>query len=372
MTAMQTIKPMSEELVTAMFGDKEARWLQIAVVNAVHEALEEGHIRILIIQPTGSGKTISSGLIVIDERIRALLNVPENRKINVLFISHRRRLLTQAESAYAVEESINIIPCSMMSEIPDDLEYDCIIFDEAHHEATISFQYRLETLYEKRKQAAIEAGLEVPRPRPMFGLTANDIDARTDKRLCKFSKIIEPMTRQEAVEAGYLAESDIFSFIDSGRRLIDIGLDIVELYHDIMGQTMAFVKTKEEARELHQMLTAAGYKSALLVDLSEPELNIQLSNFEKGVYQFGISCMKLGEGVDVKGCQSILQLRKLRARGLLNQFIGRAARNDCPCYIFETIDPLTTNLDATSVVGVPKSHTLHYKVRGEWRKLQLT
>lgn len=346
---------MNEAQIEEMFGDKKARALQIAVRNATYEALLEGHKRILAIMPTGSGKTVTSGLILIDEGIRELCEVPPGEQIIVWFLCHRQRLLTQAEHAYACEESIKIIPISTAGEIPTDHLPHIIMYDEAHHEATLSVQQRLEKITVA----------------PMVGFTANDVDARGDKRLCKFSKIIQPMTREEAVKAGYLAESHVFSFIDSSRSLVEIGLDIIKLCQPFMGQTMPFVKTKKEAYELAAGIRAMGFTCEVLVDMSEKELNRQLERFERGEYQYGVSCMKLGEGVDVRGCQSIMNLRKLRSRGLLNQFIGRAARPDCPCFIFECIDPLTTNLDATSIVGTPKEHKIYYKVRGEWRTHEL-
>jgi len=342
---------MNEDQIKQMFGDKEARDLQIIVRNQTAAALIEGHKRILVIMPTGSGKTITSGLILIDEGIRETLKVPAGEQIICWFLCHRQRLLSQAEIAYAAEESIKIITVSTSGEIPTDHTPHIIIYDEAHHEATLSVQMRLEKITVA----------------PMIGFTANEVDARGDGRLCKFSKIIQPMTRAEAVAAGYLAESHVYSFIDSSRSLVEIGLDIAAQCHDFMGQTMPFLKTKKEAIAFHEGLLKLGLKSQLLVDLSENELNYQLDRFEKGEYQYGVSCMKLGEGVDVRGCQSIMNLRKLRSRGLLNQFIGRASRPDCPCYIFEVIDPLTTNLDATSIVGVPKEHKIYYKVRGDWR-----
>lgn len=353
MTAMLKEENMeATDLITrVMFGDKEARDLQIIVRNQTYAALLEGHKRILVIMPTGSGKTITSGLILIDEGIREICKVKPTEQIIVWFLCHRHRLLSQAEAAYAAEESIKIVPISTAGEIPTDHVPHIIIYDEAHHEATLSVQQRLEKITVA----------------PMIGFTANDVDARGDKRLCKFSKIIQPMTRAEAVKAGYLAESHVFSFVDSSRSLIELGLDMVKECQSIMGQTMPFVKTKKEAFEFHEGLKKLGYKSELLIDISEGELNRQLSRFEQGEYQYGVSCMKLGEGVDVRGCQSIMNLRKLRSRGLLNQFIGRSARPDCPSFIFEGIDPLTSNLDATSIVGVPKEHRMFYKVRGEWR-----
>lgn len=351
MTAM-----LNDKLVTEMFGDKEARWFQISVRNQTHAALIEGHTRICIIQPTGTGKTISSGLILIDDGIREVLGVDDNEDLIVLFVSHRKRLLTQAEKTYADCEKLKVIPHSMMSELPIGIKFHVVIIDECHHEATLSFQHQLERISEA----------------PIIGLTATP--DRNDGRLCKFSKFIEPLTREEAVKQGFLAESDVFTFVDSPTKThVEISLDIIKHHHMNMGQQMVFCKTKEEAEELATGIRGMGLTCELLVDISEKELNKKLAEFEEKKHQFSISCMKLGEGVDVKGCEGILIARTLKSRGLLNQFIGRAARLGSDCRVYEIINPLASdNISAVDIVGVPRSHKFFYKVRGVWRDHVLT
>lgn len=347
---------LNDKLVTEMFGDKEARWFQLAVRNQTHAALIEGYTRICIIQPTGTGKTISSGLILIDEGIRETLGVGENEDLIVLFVSHRKRLLSQAEKTYADCERLKVITHSMMSPLPIGIKFHVVIIDECHHEATLSFQHQLESI------SVV----------PIIGLTATP--DRNDGRLCKFDKFIEPLTREEAVNQGFLAEADVFTFVDSPTKThVEISLDIIKNHHQVMGQQMVFCKTKEEAEEMLRGIEALGLTGSLLVDISERELNKQLDEFEQKKHQFSISCMKLGEGVDVKGCEGILIARTLKSRGLLNQLIGRAARLGSDCRVYEIINPLANdNISAVDIVGVPRSHKFFYKVRGEWREHALT
>lgn len=346
---------VQEQTETEIFGGKEARWFQTAGAEAVYQGLLAGHRRIAVIQPTGSGKTITSGLIVMHDGIRQFCGVPEGQKLRVLFCSHRHRLLTQAEAVYANEEGVEIIVHMIGAPLPPDLVFDLVIIDECHHEATLSFQLNLE-----RISVA-----------PIVGLTAT-LD-RNDGRLCKFSLIIELLTREEAVRQGYLAESYINTFaMAPTSSQVESVLEMIALGHEQMGQTMAFIKTKKEALAIQHASKKLGFKSEVLVDISEKQLNDKLKAFEQHEYQFAFSCMKLGEGVDVKGCESALIGRRLKSRGLLNQIIGRAARNDSDCRIWESINPLASdNLDATQIVGVPKEHHFWYKVRGEWRKHRL-
>ena len=88
--------PITEEL-TELFGDKEVRWYQVAARNGVEEALEQdATARILIVLPTGAGKTITSGLVFSSQRVRAALGLKEGETLRLLFIAHKHRLLSQA------------------------------------------------------------------------------------------------------------------------------------------------------------------------------------------------------------------------------------------------------------------------------------
>lgn len=346
----------NEEQEVELFGEKEGRWYQIAARNMTVAALEDGHRRICIVQPTGSGKTLTAGLILIDERIRRIVGVPVGEPIKVLFASHRHRLLSQAEATYASESQIEIIPQSIASAIPESLRFHLVVIDEAHHESTLSFQNQLERLTQA----------------PIIGLTA-DLN-RNDSRLCKFSKVIEPITRDEAVKQGFLARTYINTFVDSPARThVDICSEIVRNHHQTMGQTMVFVRTRGEAADLVAKIREQGLTADYLVDISESKLNDKLAEFEARGHQFAVSCMKLGEGVDVRGCETVLIGRTLKSRNLLNQLIGRAARPDSVCRVYEIINPLASdNLSAVSIVGTPEEHMFHYKVRGEWRTHRLS
>ena len=51
----------------------------------------------------------------------------------------------------------------------------------------------------------------------------------------------------------------------------------------------------------------------------------------------------------------------------LNQVIGRAARPDSDCNVWELVNPLSgRNLDTTVIVGTPEYHRLISKEGGQW------
>jgi superfamily II DNA or RNA helicase len=338
-----------------MYGDKPVRWYQIAARNAVEAALEaKRNARVLVVLPTGAGKTIASGLIFSSLRLRRALNVPDTRNLRLLFIAHKHRLLSQAEQAYAAAVGVDFIPQSAFSDLPKDLDVDVICIDEAHHEAMSTIQYHLDKLGDF----------------PIIGLTATP--DRADGMLIKFDHIINPITREQAVEEGYLAPTNIHTFVDvPSKEKVDVLTDIFATYAAQMGQTMVFVKTKKEVRSIELLLQSLGYAAIGILDQKEKELNTILDQFGEGEIKFVINCNKINEGVDVKGCTDVVLGRQFGSYPQLNQVIGRAARPDSDCNVWELINPLSgRNLDTTVVVGTPAFHRLVSKEGGEWIERQ--
>lgn len=344
---------IAESFEQEFYGDVELRWFQIASRNGVTEALEKKISRILVVQPTGSGKTLTIACSLSYEPIRKALGVKGDRKLRVLYAAHMHRLLSQAEQTFADEANVEIIPHCYFSDIPQeviDQGWDVCVLDEAHHEACMSFQLQLEDLDNA----------------PIIGLTATP--DRPDGSLIKFEAIIEPISREQAVEEGYLAETNLNSFLDtSGTDKTQVLMKMFDSYADEMDQTMVFVRTKREVNALTIYLQQLGHSAVSVMNQNPQQLNQVLSDFEAGKIKFLVNCYKIGEGVDVKGCSDVVLGRQLGSYTQLNQIVGRAARPDCDCNVWELINPLSDrNLDSTVVVGTPKRHRLIYQKSAEW------
>jgi superfamily II DNA or RNA helicase len=359
---------VAQTFETEMFGSIEARWYQVATLHRVEECLEQGVKRILVHQPTGCGKTLTSGLIFSSDRVRRALGITTDRPLNLLFIAHKHRLLTQAEETYANASNVNFMPQSAFQDIPDDLEWDIACIDEAHHEAMTSIQYQLEKLGDK----------------PIIGLTATP--DRADGLLIKFEEIVCPISREKAVEEGWLAPTYLNSVIDTpATDKVPALTRLFDAYGHEMGQTMVFVRTKREVREITAYLNERFAPTRLhdannmferlrapviaqsILDQSEREVNDILNAFSAGRIRFIVNCNKINEGVDVKGCTTVVLGRQFGSYPQLNQVIGRASRPDSDCNVWELINPLSgRNLDTTVVVGTPERHRLISTMRGEY------
>lgn len=341
------------EDIVEFYGERELRWYQVAARNALATELERGIKRILIELPTGAGKTITIACSLSFPRIREALGVQGDRKLRVLFVAHKHRLLTQAEQTFVDNSGVELITHSMFRDIPEDLleaGWDVCVLDESHHEACSTFQFHLEQLGEM----------------PIIGLTATP--DRADGCVIKFEAIINPISREQAVEEGYLAPTSLNSIVDApSASKTEVTKMIIDEYGHEFGQTMMFFRTKREVREVTEYLIQQGYNAVAILDQSERELDEILDGFSTGTYQFVVNCNKINEGVDVKGCTDVYLGRAYGSYPQLNQVIGRAARPDSDCRVWELINPLSgRNLDTTVVVGTPERHRLISKRKGEW------
>lgn len=329
------------------------RWYQIAARNQCIDFIKAGAKRIMIVQPTQTGKTVTIACSLSHPEMRKALGISGDKPLRVLFVAHTHRLLTQAEQTFADENNVQLIPQSMMSDIPQSVlneGWDITVLDECHHEACSSFQYHLEQLGNK----------------VVIGLTATP--DRSDGCVIKFDYIINIISREQAVLEGILSPTHIHSFVDSpAKSKIDVITDIVMNYGHEMGQTMMFVKSIKEVKEVTKMLKGQGYLAIGLVGQSQRELDMLLNRFSEGMIQFIVSCDKVGEGVDVKGCDTVFLGRQFGSYTQLNQRIGRASKSDSECHVWELVNPLSgTNLDTTVIVGTPESHVLVSKEGGKW------
>lgn len=345
---------LNTDQVEEMFGDKSLRWYQVAARNAVAVNLTAGKKRILIVLPTGAGKTATIASSMSYQPIRDALGITNGRKMRVLFVAHNHRLLTQAEQTFAECNNVELILQSMFSDLTPELieaGWDVCVLDESHHESCSSFQYQLDKLGE----------------RPIVGLTATP--DRPDGCLLKFDVIINPISREHAVEEGYLAPTKIHSFVDvPSKDKIGMLTDMFENFGHQMGQTLVFVKTKKEVQAITTTLTNLGYTAVGLLSQNDREMDEVLNNFSAGNVQFVVNCSRISEGVDVKGCTGVVLGRQIGSYPLLNQIIGRAARVDVPeCNVWELVNPLSSyNLDTTTIVGTPELHRLVSKEGGKW------
>lgn len=321
-----------------------SRWYQNETIKKSVSYIVQGYRRILIILPTGSGKTHTSRMLFKGRSLRKALNIPEGKKLKLLFVTHKHRLAAQAMRVFDNENNIEFITQSAFSKIPDDIlkeGWDITCIDEAHHEAMLSFQIMIDKI----------------KDRPLIGLTATP--HRGDNMLLKFEKVVSEISRRQAVEQGFLADTYLNSVIDTGSiNKTKIITKIISDFSKEMKKTIIFVRTKKEIQDINDFILNLGFRSVALTNQSDKELDQILEDFSNGKYDFIVNCQKISEGVDVVGCDNIILGKNYKSEGELNQSIGRASRPDSDCNVWQLINPLKNNIDSTNIVGEPKTHRL--------------
>ena len=347
--------------------------------KAVEDIIDKYEInpqaRVMLVSPTGTGKTIIARKFIASDRLREVLLKDKTRTtLRIIYKCHIERLLTQARRRFdptivtestienwakqdnndptAIESTFKVEICYQMyaNKIDDNLDIDLIIYDECHHEACNTIQEFLST-----------AGKF-----PSLGMTATP--DRNDNCLIKFDYMIEPITRTQAVDQGYICQTDINTIVDtSSKNKVKLLKEILFNFSHEMKQTMVFVRTKAEIREVVDYINNELGLLARGCDDSD-DVDMLLDDFGAGEYQFIVSCMKLSEGIDVQGVTDVVIARNVGSNIILNQIIGRAARTDTrECRVWEFVNALSSdNLDTTEIVGIPKSHRLISKSNGQF------
>ena len=327
---------------------EDYREYQTTTVAKTIYALKSGFNRILIEKPTGAGKTPISRNLFNSPELREVLGIKSDRPLRLLFIANRNRLLTQAERTYSSANNVEIITISTsLKNLPEDLladGWDITCLDEAHHESMTSFQLYLESI------ASV----------PLIGLTATPY--RPDNCILKFELIINEITRKEAVEQGYLAETDIYSIVNvTSKNKTEFIKRVLRDFKKDIKQCIVAVKTKKEVRELENYMKSIGYTGVVgILDQTPEQLNDVLDDFSKGKVGILINCNKINEGIDVKGCSTLFLARDFDSLIQLNQTIGRGARPDSPCLVIEIIDPVKSKKNALHIVEKAKNHNFIY------------
>lgn len=342
-----------DDLFLAHKIDKNPRYYQINAVFKLNYYLLKGFKRILMILPTGTGKTLLSKLIVMAKDIRKTLGFEDGKKIRVLFIANKHRLLRQAVMEFASCTDIELIPQSAFSNVPQhiiDQGWDITFIDEAHHEAMMSIQKLLEELGNI----------------PIIGFTATP--ERGDSILIKFEKFIVPISKREAILGGYISEPGINTVIDTGKvDKTKLAISLVKNYKHCMGNTIVFFKTNKECEKFFIWCKNENIPAMWLnAQSTEKELDEGLDQLSKGKIHFLINCKKIDEGIDVLNCTDVILARSFSSKAEKEQLIGRSIRPDSPSVIWEFQNPYLNKVESVNVIGSYKFRRLLYIQNNIW------
>jgi len=330
------------------------RKYQQEAVNAVLDSIDAGARNILLVLPTGTGKTV-----IFSE----LARIMADKGKKTLVIAHRDELITQAKEklqgagcATTVEKAeqeadllystVVVSSVQTMSRRKEKFGPDCfslLVIDEAHHALAKSYMELLNYFN-----------------CPVLGVTATP-DRGDKKNLGKiFEAVAYEYTLVEAVREGYLCNI-IVSQIPVSIDVSNVNTMAGDLSEDECGEavsnvltaiadalvpylveekkTLIFTPLVKNAEELAVLLTERGILASW-VSGNHPDREKLVLDFRNSNINVLVNAMLLTEGFDCPDISCIVPLRPTRSRALYAQMVGRGTRIAEGKERLHIIDPL--------------------------------
>jgi DNA repair protein RadD len=325
----------------------ELRDYQEKIIADFEREIAAGHKRILLVAPTGAGKTCIGAEIIRHVR---------ERQEGVLVIAHRREIITQTHGkllanrvrAGIIQAGIDPRPLELVqiasistlwsrayrSEAMQRPNASLLVIDECHHAPARTYRKIIDSYPD-----AI-----------LLGLTATP--CRGDGRGLGgiFETIIECPQVAELIEQGHLVKSKIYAPVNPDLRgvgtrngdfienqLADrmdrpklVG-DIVSHWHKFGEQrkTVVFAVNVGHSIHLRDEFARSGIRAEHIDGTTpKPERDATLARLASGEIDLVCNCMVLTEGWDMPEVGCAILARPTKKMGLYRQMVGRVLRPD--------------------------------------------
>lgn len=357
---------------------------QNEAIQAVLDARERGLQRVVVVLPTGAGKTvIFSSLLRILRRSRALVVAHRSElldqaidKLRRILGPDRRIAKEQADErapreADVVVASLRSLSTERIARLTAERPFDLVIYDECHHAPADDNQRVL------RELGAFQRGWEGL----LVGFTATT--GRGDRRGLEevFQEIVYTRSLPEMIRDGYLVglrgvrvttEEDLTSI--TGSPSADFGVGELAEMVDIRGRnalvartiqelcrdrkTLVFCVTVQHARNLAKALNEVGVTAAPVWGEMPPEARAEvLQGLATGELHAVTNVGVLTEGFDEPTISAVAMARPTRSESLYAQCVGRGTRlapdkEDCLVLDFVDLSDLSL-VTLPSLFGMP-------------------
>jgi len=357
----------------------ELRDYQREAISAVIRTRKSGTRRMVVVLPTGAGKTV-----IFSELVR-LARRP------VLVLAHRGELVTQAadkirralgsdprsqrvaieqadqhapDDAHVVIASIRSLHDRRLARLMAARRFGLVVYDECHHAPADDNQRVLRTL----------GAFEPDWPGTLLGFTATPVRGDGQGLDKVFESVAYSRSLPDLIRAGFLSplrgfrvataadlesvrptrgdldETALAEAIDIEDRNALVARSIQELARD--RRTLAFCVTVAHARRLMRALNAVGVPAGMVWGAMRPEDRAgTLAAFRAGRLQALTNVGVLTEGFDDPGVSCVAMARPTRSSGLYTQCVGRGTRlhpGKSDCLVLDFVD-----LSALELVTLP-------------------
>ena len=318
----------------------QLRDYQKVAIDKVRKSFSLSHKSVLLVLPTGAGKTF-----IFSEIVK--LSRQKNKKVLVLV--HKRELIRQtakelknkkithgiiAAGYKTTDHDVYIASVqTLINRLNDNFQPDLIILDEAHHAVARSWQ-KIIDFYKNTIKIGVTAT-----PMRLTGAGLGEV----------FDDLIIGSSVRSLMDKKYLAECDVYappnllnlkhikkaagdyvkSQVENELEKVDIIGDAVKNYRRIADnrQAIAFCISIKHAQSVTRKFNDAGYTAELISgDMNNNDRDDLVKRFEKGKVKILVSIDVVSEGFNIPACGVAILLRPTASEALYLQQVGRVLR----------------------------------------------
>jgi superfamily II DNA or RNA helicase len=314
----------------------QKRKYQSDIINQIKNAIKSGSKSILLVAPTGSGKTkmVSCAL--------------KESGVSVLALAHTREICEQIRKEFSrTGPNISVVSGIRSGNVPSFVsskDIDAIFIDEAHHCPAKSYKRIIDAKGDKI----------------LIGATATPYRADSASLSRIFQTIISAPNEKELTSMGYLAKVEYVSSNDVDYQGIKLNKrkefdekealkkvrisvqagDLINAWKKYAKGRNAIIYTIniEHAEQVEKELIMSGVSCGLVTGrLGKKKRDEIIDGFSRGNIRALINCQVLTEGTDVPNVGAIIMLRPTMSRSLYKQMIGRGMRPDKDCVVIDHV-----------------------------------
>lgn len=311
--------------------------------DSILEKWEAGTDKLLLVLPTGCGKTIV---------FAAVTNDRVKQGSRVLILAHRGELLEQAADKLAKSTGLgaalekadsscfgswfrvvvgsvqSLMRDTRLDKFPEDY-FTTIIIDEAHHCISDSYQKVLRH-FPKAKVLGVTATPDRGDMRDLgtyFEQIAYEYtlpEAIREGYLCPIKALTIPLKidiSQVGISQGDFKAGEVGTALDP--YLEQVATEMETFCKD--RKTVVFLPLIKTSQKFRDILVSHGFLAAEVNGTSEDRTEI-LKDFDEGNYNVLCNSMLLTEGWDCPSVDCIIVLRPTKIRSLYAQMVGRGTR----------------------------------------------
>lgn len=273
----------------------ELRSYQVRAIQKAREEYRKGSRDILLVAPTGAGKTIVGSTIAQGAR---------SKGSQVLWIAHREELVAQARAKLPPDVHVATIQQLLASnKLP---EASVLVLDEAHHYVaskwnTVAEHYR----------GALRIGLTAT-PQRGDGSGLGDI----------FTSMVVVATYSELISQGHIVGCDVIAPPDRGSSIAMSPEDAVRTYAWDR-QSIVFTSTVPEAHRVASLIDGA---IAIEGNTDKGTRLDAIEGFRQGKVRHLVNVYVLTEGFDAPSASVCILARGCTVEAAYVQMVGRVLR----------------------------------------------